>query len=350
MTGVLAVTAGVALAGSPPEFRHAKNLYDYGDYATAIPLLEELVLPGRLQDSTDVMAAHRMLGVAYHQTGRKAEAAREFKSLLYMDPEATLDPFLTPPDVVEFFESVKGDVYARMPDLRERRARERARQQPTTTEPAPGTPGAQAANDAAEPPPVVVRRVRVIPWPVLFVPLGIPQFLMGHWLRGAAVVALALLSPLPNLFFFIVGTLVVWHCINPPTQSGGLSAPSTQQCRPFRNTVYQSDTTRRSLLYILGGAQLLALVLIPLALIVGVVDALILPDLEVVVSETQATPPAESPRQPPAGEPQSPAPSDGEPAPQSASSTASEPDLPDNAPPPRSQPDGTSGGEGGEPP
>ncbi len=286
----LTCAVGALWAATPAEYKRAKNLFEYGDYKTAVPLLEELVLPGRLEDELEVAAAHRMLGVAYHQTGRKQEAAREFKSLLYLEPDAALDPFLTPPDVVEFFDTVKQDMADRLPQLRELRAKERADREKLLKE-----PGGRPVETVAPRTTQVVRRVRVVPWPLLFAPLGIPQFMMGHWLRGAAVLAITVLSPVPSMVFFLLARAMVGNCL-PLAVDNASGAPTPgwdlQGCNPFAGPtadpkkgggagINAPGQTQMRLHIFFTVCQYISLLAIPTAYAVGVLDALIFPTLEI---------------------------------------------------------------------
>ncbi|MBI5495287.1 MAG: hypothetical protein HY904_09670 [Deltaproteobacteria bacterium] len=286
----------VASAATPADYKRARNLFEYGDYAACVPLLEELVLPGRLEDEADIASAHRMLGVAYYHVGRKQEAGREFKSLLYINPDEQLDPFLTPPEVVEFFDTVRADMGARLPELREQRARERAQR-----EQADAGRERPVSDDAPPKTTVVTRRVRVVPWAALFLPFGIPQFLMGHWVRGAAVLALALAAPLPSMAFFALGWVLVGDCVRllgAPASSDATSLVNLEGCNPFggQRTVYESDRTRRTVLIGLSALQYVSLLLIPTAYMAGLADAFIFPDLEVLEGESATTRQAPSPR------------------------------------------------------
>ena len=56
---LLWVAPALLSAATPAEFKRAKNLFEYGDYAGAIPVLEELIVPGRLEDENELAAAHR---------------------------------------------------------------------------------------------------------------------------------------------------------------------------------------------------------------------------------------------------------------------------------------------------
>lgn len=121
----LAPPAPVELAPSvTPEQRYSrgKNLFEYGDCAGALDQLGPLVVPGTLGDERQQLDVHRMLGVCHALAGKTIEAARELSSLLSIDPDYTLDPFLTPPVAVEIFEKQKASMRAQLEEIR--RARE----------------------------------------------------------------------------------------------------------------------------------------------------------------------------------------------------------------------------------
>lgn len=114
-------------AEAPPataeqRYGRGKNLFEYGDCAGALDQLGPLVVPGTLGDERQQLDVHRMLGVCHALAGRAIEAAREFSSLLAIDPDYTLDPFLTPPAAVEIFDKQKASMRAQLEEIR--RARE----------------------------------------------------------------------------------------------------------------------------------------------------------------------------------------------------------------------------------
>ncbi|MBI1948259.1 MAG: hypothetical protein HYS27_21400 [Deltaproteobacteria bacterium] len=107
-----------------PEQRYAKgkNLFEYGDCAGTLDQLGPLVVPGTLGDERQQLDVHRMLGICLALAGRPIEAARELSSLLAIDPDYSLDPFLTPPVAVEIFEKQKASMRVQLEEIR--RARE----------------------------------------------------------------------------------------------------------------------------------------------------------------------------------------------------------------------------------
>lgn len=107
-----------------PEQRYTKgkNLFEYGDCAGTLDQLAPLVVPGTLGDERQQLDVHRMLGICLALANKPIEAARELSSLLAIDPDYTLDPFLTPPVAVEIFEKQKASMRAQLEEIR--RARE----------------------------------------------------------------------------------------------------------------------------------------------------------------------------------------------------------------------------------
>jgi len=101
--------------------RRAKNLFEYGDCESVIDVLGDFTITARVRNEDQLVEAHRMLGVCYLQLGRSAEAERELKSLLYLNPDYELDPFLNPPPVVELFERLRRELDARLEEVRKAR-------------------------------------------------------------------------------------------------------------------------------------------------------------------------------------------------------------------------------------
>jgi hypothetical protein len=162
------------LTGTPPaaelvspdqRFKRGKNLFAYRDCPGTIGALAELAIPGQLADERDQAEVHRMLGICHALVDTaedRREAAREFSSLLSIDPDFQLDPFEVPPPVIEQFETQKQAMKVRLDEIR--KARERAKE------------------DNFDDGGVLVERttsVRVTPLPVAFVPFGLSQVANG---------------------------------------------------------------------------------------------------------------------------------------------------------------------------
>jgi hypothetical protein len=156
--------------------RYARNAFEYRDFDKVVEVLWPWLHPPRIVDAGLAIRARELLGISLFILGREAEAREEFSSMLLLDPDHALDPFLVPPDVIQAFEDVK---QAMEPTLRALRDKE------------PVAP--------PEPERTRVRReiVEVPPPAVVLLPLGGPQFVLGEpawggfWL-GAQVAGLGL--------------------------------------------------------------------------------------------------------------------------------------------------------------
>jgi hypothetical protein len=102
------LVATLALGGSASEeFDRGKTAFGRAEYARAIAIVRPLLYPEtRLDSETDVVQAHRMLGVAHLFENQPDEAKQEFRKLLELRPDYRFDPLLDPPRVVEFFNGV----------------------------------------------------------------------------------------------------------------------------------------------------------------------------------------------------------------------------------------------------
>jgi hypothetical protein len=112
-----------------------------------------------------------MLGICFALLDQRREAAREFSSLLSIDPDHELDPFEVPPPVVDVFDAQRAAMKARLAEIR--RARERAREDFV------GDEGG-----------VLVERqttVRTTPWAAAFLPFGLAQLANGEPVKAAVL-------------------------------------------------------------------------------------------------------------------------------------------------------------------
>jgi hypothetical protein len=136
-----------------------KAAFDGGDCVGTSTALAPLAVPGSLADARDQQSVHWMLGVCFALAQRTTEAAREFSSLLVLDPDYAIDPLLTPPVAVELFERQRSQMKAQLEEIR--RARDEAK---------------RVQSDATRG--VLVERqvtVREVPLAAVFLPLGLAQ-------------------------------------------------------------------------------------------------------------------------------------------------------------------------------
>jgi tetratricopeptide (TPR) repeat protein len=107
----------------------ARVTFEYGDYPQASKLLAALVEVGRFESVALRAEAYRLLGLSLFYQGRKGEAYSAFLELLYLEPDAHLDPFYVPPAAVSFFDQVKKEAEPGLAPLRaQKRAEMEARQ------------------------------------------------------------------------------------------------------------------------------------------------------------------------------------------------------------------------------
>ncbi len=190
---MIALMLALALA-APPDLKRARDRFEFGAYAEAAGVLRQLLAASDLTEK-DSLEAYRMLGIAEYQLADRAAARAAFVSLLSVDPDYTLDSFLVPPPIVEFFDRVKKENEPALAPLRERRRALREQQ--------------RLADDArrrllaeeqarAGPPSKVVRveeRIYLLNW----MPLGAGQFQNADRAKGTAIAAGQLVLGLVNV-------------------------------------------------------------------------------------------------------------------------------------------------------
>lgn len=160
-------------ASSAPDpervFQRGRNAFQYGDYDQATTLLQGLLSPKvLLSRSEDVHEALELLGVAGHMRGDLDTARAAFVRLLTMDPEARLDPLVVPPQVVEFFDSLRSELAAKLERYRLQQELQRRTQEMEAQQAGPRR--------------LVVEQITIDrhPYWVNFVPFGAGQFQLGR--------------------------------------------------------------------------------------------------------------------------------------------------------------------------
>jgi len=98
--------------------RKARSYFEYGDYVSAGKLLTRLIEAGRFESADLRAEAYRLLGLSFFYQGNKGEASKAFLEMLYLNPDAELDPFYVPPPAVSYFEQLKKEAEPRLLPLR----------------------------------------------------------------------------------------------------------------------------------------------------------------------------------------------------------------------------------------
>jgi hypothetical protein len=157
-----------ALAGDAEvELRHGIYAYEHADYAEAVAAISSVLYPLKLTSEEDVASARKYLGAAFFFSGKKAEAAEEFKKLLILRPEFKMDAFMFPPPLVLFFDEVRASIKDRLETAK---------------------PGAeQQEGIVRQSERIIERRAEKHSFALNFVPFGAPQFQNGHMAKGWAL-------------------------------------------------------------------------------------------------------------------------------------------------------------------
>jgi hypothetical protein len=175
---LLATLLFQATAAAPPEeLQRGKNAYDRGEFSRAIEIVRPLLYPDiHLQSDGQIIQAHRILGVSYLFEKDQEGATKEFRKLLQLSPDYRFDPLLDPPEVVDFFNTVRKEYGAELTELEaKRRELERAKQRDR-----------EECAKVRQGPAVIEKRVGRNSLLVSFVPFGAGQFQNGHRKKGWA--------------------------------------------------------------------------------------------------------------------------------------------------------------------
>lgn len=261
----------LAVANPGDEFEWGRNAFLRGEYARAIGLLHPLLYPDlRLGSEQEVIQAHRMLGVAYLFENHPVEAKRELRKLLELAPDFKFDPYLDPPRVVEFFQSIVREQREELGDIE---ARLRKREAELLSKRAAGG--------------VVERRIERHSYGLNFVPFGAGQFQNGERRKGFMFLAVESALGLTSLAAFttnfaVYGVRPIRPCLDPVTP---LPDGSTGMCPPDR-----VDRTGENRSALLTGIQVASGGLFFAAAIWGIVDAVRHFRAEIPMGETYLPP------------------------------------------------------------
>jgi tetratricopeptide (TPR) repeat protein len=191
---VIPLLLGLLLV-APPELKRAKDRFEFGAYAEAAGTLRQLLAGQPHLPDAEAVDAYRMLGIAEYQLGDKLAARAAFVTLLSVDPDYALDPFLVPPPIVEFFDAVKKEHEPTLAPLRERR-RELREQQRMEEE---AKRRLLAEEQARTGPPGKIVRVEERVYLLNWMPLGAGQFQNGDRATGTAIAAGQIVLALVNV-------------------------------------------------------------------------------------------------------------------------------------------------------
>jgi hypothetical protein len=219
----------LALAAPDANLKRARDRFEFGAWADAAGSVRAWLDEHPEPSGPDAIEAYRMLGIAEFHLGDLALARQAFVALLSQDPDYTLDPFLVPPPVVEFFDRVKKEHEPALIPLRERK-RALAEQQRLADE---ARRRLIAEEQARTGPPTRVIRVEERHYAFNWMPFGAGQFQNGHKAKGTAIAAAQLALGATNLAAILVHNQIAddrsRRCS--PSQSGCSRPPYTDSDR-----------------------------------------------------------------------------------------------------------------------
>jgi len=184
----------LALA-APPELKRARDRLEFGAWADAAGTVRQLVTANPGLSDTDAIEAYRILGIAEHHLGDLGQARSAFVNLLARDPDYTMDAFLVPPSIVEFFDKVKRDNEPALAPIREQKRA--LREQERLAEEARRKLLAEEQLRAG--PPTKVIRVQERLYLFNWMPFGAGQFQNGQRSKGTLVAAGQVTAGLVNI-------------------------------------------------------------------------------------------------------------------------------------------------------
>ncbi|HYG67800.1 MAG TPA: tetratricopeptide repeat protein, partial [Anaeromyxobacteraceae bacterium] len=196
MIPLVPVVLALALAAPQPgELKRAKDRFEFGAWADAAAILHQFLAKNPQLDDAVAVEAYRILGISEFHLGDHAAARAAFVNLLSFEPDYALDPFLVPPPVVEFFDTVKKEHESALAPLRERK-RELREQQRLADE---AKRRLLAEEQARSGPRTKIVRVQERYYFYNWLPLGAGQFQNGHRAKGTAILAGQVVLGLVNL-------------------------------------------------------------------------------------------------------------------------------------------------------
>lgn len=220
----------LAIAASPQsaELKRARDRFEFGSFAEAAGTIRAWLSEHPDATGEDAVEAYRMLGISELKLGDTAQARSAFVSLLSLEPDYALDPFLVEPKVVEFFDQVKKEHEPALAPLRERH-RALAEQKRLADE---AKQRLLLEEQARSGPPTKVIRIQERHYFFNWLPLGAGQFQNGQPAKGTAIAAAEVTLGAVNLAAILFHNQIAQdpsrRCA--PSQATGCSRP------PYRDS------------------------------------------------------------------------------------------------------------------
>jgi hypothetical protein len=272
---VIPLLLALALATPSSDLKRARDRYEFGAYSDAAAAVRQLLAAAQDLPESQQVEAWRILGLSEYQLGDRGASRAAFVNLLSVDPDYTLDPFLVPPQIVEFFDKIKADAEPQLQPLRDRRRE--LKEQERLAEEARRKLLAEEAIRAGPPTKLVVVQEHV--YILNFLPFGAGQFQNGDATKGTIIAVSQVLLAATNL-----GAILAHNAIaDDPSRRCSVSSPTNCSNPPIPD----SD---RQLLQNIDVVKYVSAGLFWAVYIYGVADALVhyVPRIETEVTSRQA--------------------------------------------------------------
>ncbi len=97
--------------------KQARAGFEKRNCKQVIHLLNEKDFTKDFEDESEFIDRYHMLGVCYFQAGDKKNTEIELNELLFINPNFELDPFITPPPLLELFNQLKNSIKEKSKEL-----------------------------------------------------------------------------------------------------------------------------------------------------------------------------------------------------------------------------------------
>jgi hypothetical protein len=180
---MIALLLALALATPDADVKRARDRYEFGAYADAAVAVRQMLAETPNLPEPVAIEAWRILGLAEFQLGDMSGARSAFVNLLSIDPDQTLDPFLVPPPIVDFFDKVRAQAEPELAPLRERK--KQLKEQERLADEARRRLLLEEQIRSGPPSRVIVVREHI--YLLNFLPFGVGQFQNGDTTKGIVI-------------------------------------------------------------------------------------------------------------------------------------------------------------------
>lgn len=235
---MIAILLALTMAAPPQsaDLKRARDRFEFGNFADAAGTIRNWLAEHPEASGDEAIEAYRMLGISELKLGDVQQARAAFVSLLSLDPDYTLDPFLVEPKIVEFFDQVKKEHEPALAPLRERR-RELEEQKRLAEDAKRRFLAEEQARTGA--PAKIIRvqdRIYLFNW----LPLGAGQFQNGQRAKGTAIAAAEVVLAATNVAAILFHNQIAddpkRRC-SPSQQSGCSRPPYTDADRTLMSRI-----------------------------------------------------------------------------------------------------------------